>query len=93
MNTCSGCKNWTEYTDGFVIKYCGPDQGADAIFVKAADYKIKNRGLNVGECGSKKIVYEKHCPEDGLSYWDGGHGSAVLKTGGNFGCIHWEQKS
>ena len=76
MNVCGTCKHWTLVTNEYE---------------HIPDF--------VGECGSEKFVdcscdypMEIGTPHDGVGYSDKDSYSAMLRTGKDFGCIHWEAR-
>jgi hypothetical protein len=88
--TCKTCRHWKRL---FILM---PD---DRYFLLedikknvSGDFSCKQS--KIGSCTCDKFIYGENedTPEDGLSYTDSEEYSAQLRTGENFGCIHWEER-
>lgn len=75
---CQHCKWWKR------------DIGWDFVNRK----RIEDPTIVMGDCSCDKLKYadSDHVIQDGLIYWDVECYSAGMKTGQDFGCVHFESK-
>lgn len=78
---CKNCKYWKPTPEDFVG-------------IRKIDYVT----VYIGDCNNGKLKYNDYInnypPKNNeLIYWDYNGYRAYLKTGPDFGCIHWEQNN
>ena len=95
---CVNCKFWkrlfvvtqNEFQSTSVFdRYFFPED-----IEKHVSGEFTGKQSKIGSCTCDKFIYGENedTPDNGLSYTDSEEYSAQLRTGENFGCIHWEVK-